>query len=77
MTRSWSALRELVTWAPAFGLLPIRNQLASAMAAGDLDGWLIIGLLLASASPANMVCAIAVPSRGLQERLCRASILPA
>ena len=47
------------------------------MAAGNLDGWLMVGVLLAFASLTMMVWAIVVPSRGLQERLCRTWILPA
>jgi hypothetical protein len=77
VTRLRSALRALVTWAPAFALLSIHNEVVRAMAAGDLDGWLVVGLLLAFASLTMMAWAIVVPSRGLQERLCRTWILPA
>jgi len=77
VTRLRSALRALVTWAPVFALLAIHNEVLRAMAARDLDGWLMAGLLLTFASVTTMACAIAVPSRGLPERLCRTWILPA
>ena len=77
VTRLRSALRALVTWAPAFALLPIHDEVVRALAAGDLDGWLMVGLLLAFASLTMMAWAIVVPSRGLQERLCRTWIVPA
>ncbi len=77
VTRLRSALRALVTWAPAFALLPIRDEVLRAMAAGDLDGWLMVALLLAIAGLTMMGWAIVVPSRGLQEQICRAWIVPA
>ena len=77
VTRLRSALRALVTWAPAFALLPIRDEVLRAMAAGDLDGWLMVALLLAIAGLTMMGWALVVPSRGLQEQLCRTWIVPA
>jgi hypothetical protein len=77
VTRLRASLRALVAWAPAFALMAVRYPMIRAAAAGDVDGWLVAGILLAIVTVITIVLAIAVPARGLPERLTGTWIVPA
>ena len=60
-----------------FPLVAIRYQVIRAVAASDVDYWLVAGILLAIITMITTVLAVVVPARGLPERLTGTWIVPA
>jgi len=77
VTRVRAGARALVAWAPAFALVPMRHQVVRAAMAGDMDSWIMVGMLLMALIAIGGASAFAVPARGMQERVSNTWITPA
>lgn len=75
-TRVRTGLRALVAWAPVFALALMRDRIVRALLAGHVDAWVVAAVLLAGLVAAAEMVALAVPSRGVQERVTQTWITP-